>query len=95
MDVERRKMVVFVFVAVVQMQYLLGLCWGNNVVLNVQHKFVGQERSMGAYKSHDSHRHGRMLAAADLPLGGNSRPTDAACVTFFFLYFSDACEKLN
>ncbi|KAM7502981.1 hypothetical protein LguiB_001885 [Lonicera macranthoides] len=78
MDVERRKMAVFVFVVVVEMQYLLGLCLGNNLVLNVQHKFVGQERSMGAYKSHDSHRHGRMLVAADFPLGGNSRPTDAA-----------------
>ncbi|XP_027087170.1 aspartic proteinase 36 [Coffea arabica] len=61
----------------------------NNVVFEVEHKFKGRRNENGgrgsfltSLKAHDSHRHGRMLAALDMPLGGNGSPTDAA------LYFT-------
>ncbi|GFZ14542.1 eukaryotic aspartyl protease family protein [Actinidia rufa] len=49
-----------------------------NVVFKVKHKFGAGERSLAALKAHDDRRHGRSLAAVDLPLGGNGRPTDTA-----------------
>lgn len=59
----------------------------NNVVFEVEHKFKGRRHGSGgrgsfltSLKAHDSHRHGRMLAALDMPLGGNGSPTDAALV---------------
>lgn len=64
---------------------LIEFCGGSsgNVVFEVQHKFGGgMGRSLNAFKSHDSNRHRRILAAADLPLGGNGQPTDVA------LYFT-------
>ncbi|XP_058216287.1 aspartic proteinase 36 isoform X2 [Rhododendron vialii] len=56
--------------------FLLGSA---NVVFNVKHKFEARERrSLAALKAHDDRRHGRSLAAVDLPLGGNGSPTDTA-----------------
>ncbi|MFS7976287.1 putative nepenthesin [Helianthus anomalus] len=53
-----------------------------NVVLEVHHKFAGRETTLKEVISHDANRHRRFLSAADLPLGGDSRPTAAA------LYFT-------
>ncbi|XP_043720644.1 aspartic proteinase 36-like isoform X1 [Telopea speciosissima] len=44
-----------------------------NMLLNVQHKFAGQQKSLSAKKEHDSRRHRRMLYNIDLSLGGNGR----------------------
>ncbi|GFZ11298.1 eukaryotic aspartyl protease family protein [Actinidia rufa] len=49
-----------------------------NVVFKVKHKFGAGERNLAALKAHDDRRHGRSLAAVDLPLGGNGSPTDTA-----------------
>lgn len=57
-----------------------------NFVFPVQHKFKGKERSLSAFKSHDMRRHGRILSAVDLQLGGNSLPTETGLVGFL-LYF--------
>ncbi|CAK9165158.1 unnamed protein product [Ilex paraguariensis] len=81
MDLRRGRLVVFGFTFLV----LEWSCFASaNVVFRVQHKFGGRERysRLGALKSHDAYRHGRMLATVDLPLGGNGQPTDAA------LYFT-------
>ena len=51
-----------------------------NVVFKVKHKFGAGERNLAALKAHDDRRHGRSLAAVDLPLGGNGSPTDTALV---------------
>ncbi|KAK1406428.1 hypothetical protein QVD17_41726 [Tagetes erecta] len=53
-----------------------------NVVFQVEHKFAGKIRSLNALKSHDANRHRRFLSAAQIPLGGDNRPTAAA------LYFT-------
>ncbi|KAI3783711.1 hypothetical protein L1987_42797 [Smallanthus sonchifolius] len=53
-----------------------------NVVFQVQHKFTGDNRSLTAYKAHDSYRHRRILSGADLPIGGDSSPSSTA------LYFT-------
>ncbi|XP_020107470.1 aspartic proteinase-like protein 2 [Ananas comosus] len=45
-------------------------------VLKVQHKFVGRNRTILDLRAHDSRRRGRILASADLPLGGLGLPTD-------------------
>ncbi|KAH7839589.1 hypothetical protein Vadar_006067 [Vaccinium darrowii] len=49
-----------------------------NFVFNVKHKFEARDRTLAALKAHDDRRHGRSLAAVDLPLGGNGSPTDSA-----------------
>ncbi|KAL7252394.1 hypothetical protein ACSBR1_007058 [Camellia fascicularis] len=50
-----------------------------NVVFKVQNKFAAaRERTLPSLKAHDDLRHGRRLAAVDLPLGGNGSPTDTA-----------------
>jgi hypothetical protein len=45
--------------------------------------------NISALRVHDGHRHGRLLAAADLPLGGLGLPTDTgyvpALASFFIL----------
>ncbi|XP_024990655.1 aspartic proteinase-like protein 2 [Cynara cardunculus var. scolymus] len=63
---------------------LLHLCMlaSANVVFQVQHKFAGNKRSLTELKAHDSVRHGRILSAVDIPIGGDSSPTLAA------LYFT-------
>ncbi|KAK9265556.1 hypothetical protein L1049_021562 [Liquidambar formosana] len=53
-----------------------------NVVFKVQHKFAGRERSLSALKAHDDRRHGRLLSALRLPLGGNGHPSETG------LYFA-------
>ncbi|KAJ0512847.1 putative aspartic peptidase A1 family [Helianthus annuus] len=58
-----------------------------NVVLEVHHKFAGRETTLKEVISHDANRHRRILSAADLPLGGDSRPTAAALVYALFLLF--------
>ncbi|KAF5745877.1 putative Aspartic proteinase Asp1 precursor [Tripterygium wilfordii] len=54
----------------------------SNVVFKVQNKFAGRERSLSALKAHDCRRHGRLLSAADLQLGGSGHPAEAG------LYFA-------
>ena len=51
-----------------------------NAVFRVQHKFKGREKSLQALRAHDTHRHGRILSAVDLPLGGNGHPSEAGSV---------------
>lgn len=48
-----------------------------NGVFRVQRKFSGLGRSLDDLRAHELHRHGRILGAIDLPLGGNGSPTDA------------------
>lgn len=52
------------------------------MVLQVQHRFADNKRSLNTLKSHDATRHRRFLSAAELPLGGDGSPTSAA------LYFT-------
>nr|CAB3484158.1 unnamed protein product [Digitaria exilis]CAB3486685.1 unnamed protein product [Digitaria exilis] len=56
-------------------------------VFQVRRKFpAGGDASGGnisAFRAHDGRRHGRLLAAAELPLGGLGLPTDTG------LYFTD------
>lgn len=76
MDLKRR---VFLLLLLFSVQ-LICLVKGN-VVFKVQHKFGGRglgRSALNAFRAHDSFRHGRMLGAVDLPLGGNGQPTDAA-----------------
>ncbi|KAK9075136.1 hypothetical protein SSX86_003456 [Deinandra increscens subsp. villosa] len=56
----------------------LGIWVSANVVFQVQHKFIGDNKSLIAYKAHDSHRHRRILAGVDLSLGGDSSPSYVA-----------------
>uniref|UniRef100_A0A7C8ZFG4 Peptidase A1 domain-containing protein n=1 Tax=Opuntia streptacantha TaxID=393608 RepID=A0A7C8ZFG4_OPUST len=69
---------------------MLGLCiWQNFVIsmvsgnahFRVEHKFRGK-RTLKELRDHDARRHGRMLGAVDVPLGGNWQPSDAG------LYFT-------
>lgn len=53
-------------------------------VFKVKHKFVGRGRSLSDFRAHDMRRHGRILGAADLPLGGSSLPTEAGWENFCY-----------
>ncbi|XP_021772321.1 aspartic proteinase-like protein 2 isoform X2 [Chenopodium quinoa] len=53
-----------------------------NAFFKVEHKFKGGNRTLKELRAHDVRRHGRMLDAVDLPLGGNGQPSDAG------LYFT-------
>ncbi|XP_073007789.1 aspartic proteinase 36-like [Typha latifolia] len=44
-------------------------------VFNVRHRFAGRNITIVDLASHDRRRHGRVLAAVDLPLGGLGLPT--------------------
>lgn len=88
-DLRRKGSVAFLalLVLLVVNVGLVVVVQGNeNVVFEVQHKFKGRTGGSGrgsmltSLKAHDSFRHGRMLAAIDVPLGGNGSPTDAALV---------------
>ncbi|KAK1315367.1 Aspartic proteinase-like protein 2 [Acorus calamus] len=51
---------------------------GGSGILTVHHKFGGRKRSsIGDLRAHDGIRHGRMLSAVDLPMGGLGLPSDA------------------
>ncbi|KAK1290573.1 Aspartic proteinase-like protein 2 [Acorus calamus] len=51
---------------------------GGSGILRVHHKFGGRKRSsIGDLRAHDGIRHGRMLSAVDLPMGGLGLPSDA------------------
>ncbi|XP_051139999.1 aspartic proteinase 36-like [Andrographis paniculata] len=53
----------------------------SHVVFEVHNKYGGRGReraSLRSLRAHDSRRHGRMLAAIDLQLGGDGSPTNAA-----------------
>lgn len=72
----------------------------SNVVFQVKHKFRGRGYGRGdsiltAFKAHDDRRHGRMLAAVDLPLGGNGSPTDTALVISSISTINFICIPLN
>lgn len=88
-DLRRKGSVAFLalsFLLVVNVGLVVGVQGNENVVFEVQHKFKGRTGGNGrgsmltSLKAHDSFRHGRMLAAIDVPLGGNGSPTDAALV---------------
>ncbi|KAL4578838.1 hypothetical protein LXL04_014969 [Taraxacum kok-saghyz] len=77
------------FVAVLQLCNLASA----NLVFKVVHKFGSNKWSLNTLTSHDAHRHGRLLAAAELPLGGDRSPTSAALVlslinAYFCLYYT-------
>ncbi|XP_057515464.1 aspartic proteinase 36-like isoform X2 [Amaranthus tricolor] len=70
---------------------VLGLCiWqsfyllmvSGNVFFEVEHRYKGGKRTLKEIKERDVLRHGRMLGAVDLSLGGNGQPSDAG------LYFT-------
>ncbi|XP_021900146.1 aspartic proteinase-like protein 2 isoform X1 [Carica papaya] len=77
-----RRLARVLFVAVVLVIYLHGEVARANILFRVQNKFAGRERSLGALKAHDAHRHARILSAVDLPLGGDSLAESAG------LYFT-------
>lgn len=58
-----------------------------NAFFKVEHKYKGTKRTLKELRAHDVRRHGRMLAAIDLPMGGNGKPSDAGFVSFFSLLF--------
>lgn len=74
------------YVILVLLQVLVlknNMCYGRGgggKVFHVHHKF--KERSLTAFKAHDSLRHRRILANIDFPLGGTSSPVGAG------LYFT-------
>ncbi|KAA8538850.1 hypothetical protein F0562_025542 [Nyssa sinensis] len=80
MDLRRGRLLLVVFV--LHQLCLASVFVSANVVFKVQHKFAGREKSWAALRAHDARRHGRILSAIDLPLGGNGHPTDTA------LYFA-------
>lgn len=56
-----------------------------NVVFRVEHKFKGRRAgsmNLSKFRAHDARRHGRTLAAVDVPLGGDGNPSDTG------LYFT-------
>lgn len=62
-----------------------------NLVFEVHNKFTffgSRERSLSAMRSHDVRRHGRLLSAIDLPLGGNGNPSDTGSVKSLHIYFN-------
>ncbi|XP_057539836.1 aspartic proteinase 36-like [Amaranthus tricolor] len=70
---------------------VLGLCiWqsfhvsmgSGNAFFEVEHKYKGGKRTLKELKERDARRHGRMLGAVDIPLGGKGQPSDAG------LYFT-------
>ncbi|CAA6659818.1 unnamed protein product [Spirodela intermedia] len=50
---------------------------GKSAVFHVRRRFTGREGGLGELRAHDSRRHGRILAAVDLPLGGLGLPSSA------------------
>ncbi|XP_042440454.1 aspartic proteinase 39-like isoform X2 [Zingiber officinale] len=46
-------------------------------LLKVRHKFLGRRQAIAELRTHDIHRHSRILAAVDIPIGGSGIPTDA------------------
>ncbi|KAI3459130.1 hypothetical protein Pfo_015793 [Paulownia fortunei] len=76
MDSGRRCLVLLLLFLVQLMCVVTG-----NVVFEVHHKYGGRGKgkaALGALRSHDWRRHGRMLAAIDFQLGGDGSPTNAA-----------------
>lgn len=51
-----------------------------NYVFPVEYKFKGKPRSLSALRAHDARRHGRILSAVDLQLGGNGQPSEIGFV---------------
>ncbi|KAK6911129.1 Xylanase inhibitor, N-terminal [Dillenia turbinata] len=57
---------------------MMGLVAGS-IAFQVKHKYGGRQKSLSrlsALKAHDVRRHGRMLSALELPLGGNGAPSE-------------------
>ncbi|XP_078432490.1 aspartic proteinase 36-like [Wolffia australiana] len=50
---------------------------GANVVIQVRRRFASRDRLPGELRAHDARRHGRKLAAVNLPIGGIGLPSDA------------------
>ncbi|PHT96346.1 hypothetical protein BC332_34728 [Capsicum chinense] len=96
MDLRRKGCLILLLVSVLE----VAVKGNNNVVFNVKHRYGGRGGSiLNELRAHDSHRHGRMLAAVDFPLGGNGQPTDAALVPPFLslilLVSSHSCVVLE
>jgi hypothetical protein len=53
-------------------------------VFQVRRKFPNGGGNIAALRAHDGHRHGRLLAAADVPLGGLGLPTDTGYVFRYY-----------
>ncbi|XAR65804.1 Nepenthesin [Bertholletia excelsa] len=65
--------VVLLVAATVLLVFCSNLTWAN-LVLKVEHRFAGLEKThlnLGAFKDHDNRRHGRRLSAVRLPLSGD------------------------
>ncbi|GFQ00388.1 aspartic proteinase-like protein 2 [Phtheirospermum japonicum] len=75
-----KRCVLFVLLLVFSIQLMRAV--NGNVVFEVHHKYGGRSKdktaALGSLWAHDSRRHGRMLAAIDLSLGGDGSPTGAA-----------------
>ncbi|KAI6684357.1 hypothetical protein NL676_030270 [Syzygium grande] len=69
-------------VMVVVVLGLASVAAADNMVLTVHHRFKGRRERLGDMRSHDARRHGRLLSAVDLPMGGKGTPTDTG------LYFA-------
>ncbi|XP_073117878.1 aspartic proteinase 36 isoform X1 [Elaeis guineensis] len=52
-------------------------------VFHVRHKYLHRKRAIADLRAHDARRHGRILSAIDLPIGGVGLPTDTG------LYFAE------
>ncbi|KAL3653933.1 hypothetical protein CASFOL_003614 [Castilleja foliolosa] len=73
-----KRCLLFVLILVFSIQLMRAV--NGNVVFDVKHKYGGNDKAaaLGSLRAHDSRRHGRMLAAVDLTLGGDGSPNGAA-----------------
>ncbi|OWM86148.1 hypothetical protein CDL15_Pgr010972 [Punica granatum] len=63
------------FLAVAALLVLSATVASGKVAFEVHSKFKGRQRSLSDLWEHDSTRHGRLLSAVDLPLGGSGNAT--------------------
>ncbi|KAL3630920.1 hypothetical protein CASFOL_023904 [Castilleja foliolosa] len=75
-----KRCLLFLLLLVFSIQLIRAV--NGNVVFEVHHKYGGRSKdkaaALGSLRAQDSRRHGRMLAAVDLSLGGDGSPTGAA-----------------
>ncbi|KAK6915183.1 Xylanase inhibitor, C-terminal [Dillenia turbinata] len=67
-----------ILVSLIANYTMMGLVSGN-IAFQVKHKYGGREKSLSrlsTLKGHDVRRHGRLLSALELPLGGNGAPSE-------------------
>lgn len=73
---------VFLLVLVVFESGPIGV--SGNGIFKVQHKFFGR-RMVEELRAHDARRHGRLLSAVDLPMGGVGLPTSTGFAFYLLL----------